>query len=511
MIDPIEQQLRRGMGVVSEANPPADDLADRLIANAEAGRPAVSRLRAGPGHRRWAVPLLAAACVVAVAAVVVTTKLTADDRREQPPAAPVVSSTGPASSAVTSSAASRPATSNPVLLRQAPAATGVPAGFRAESLSFVDARNGWVIGHAPCDSDSTRMCPTLLSTRDQGAAFARVPLPDALGLNRSVVTSGNLIVQYGGDGRGYVLAGENRGPWATADGGKTWTSSGDEGWRWRELIPTPGGGTFRMLDPGLPDVRKSPTVSYAPTGTFDFKALTFEKPLSSDELLLNMVQAGDTVVATSVLLTRTGNQATASGKIRLYPLADVRGGRPETLSATSFCPSGQRPGSNQDLTDGLVGAPDGSLVVFCSNPFAGGKTVETSFRLRPAGGEFGPVRRLPAKPVNGQGFVLPGGALLALGGDQLGLMYPLGEGSPGCSWRRSEDGGSSWSEARELPDGFCFNGRSSREGRAFANVPGLFIGLTGTNRAGKPSGAPAQLRWTTDNGATWFQRALGSA
>ncbi|NNG34513.1 hypothetical protein [Nakamurella aerolata] len=236
MIDPTEQQLRQGMRTIAVANPPADDFADRLIANAEAGRPAVTPLRSRSTSRRWTIPLLAAACVVAV--VVVTTKLNADDQRNLPPAVPVAPSSSTAPSAVTSSVALQPGVKNPVLLRQVPAATGVPRGFRAESLSFSDANNGWVIGQAPCEADAAKVCPTLLATTDQGASFSTVPLPKEFGPGRDFVTSGTLAASYGGGGRGYVTARDNQPIWGTQNAGATWTPTREPASAAVSLIPT---------------------------------------------------------------------------------------------------------------------------------------------------------------------------------------------------------------------------------------------------------------------------------
>lgn len=502
MIDPTEQQLRQGMRTIAAANPPADDFADRLIVNAEAGRPAVTPLRSRSTSRRWTIPLLAAACVVAVAAVVVTTKLNADDQRNLPPAVPVAPSSSTAPSAVTSSVAQQPGIKNPVLLRQVPAATGVPGGFRAESLSFSDANNGWVIGQAPCEADATKVCPMLLSTTDQGASFSTVPLPKEFGPGRDFVTSGTLAASYGGGGRGYVRAGDSQPIWGTQNAGATWTPTREPASAAVSLIPTAGGTTYRFqvsqdrATPGLS------TLSYAATGSTDFSAVTLQPALGPNETMGGIIQVGRGVDAVTY---------PAAGRVNLFALSSGRSTTREALDET-VCPSGQRPAAGVAILSVAIGGPDGTLALACSGEPDDKGLAVSSVRIRPPGGEFGTARRLPVPPLDPRtGMYLANGALVITSAEQIGMMQPVAGAATTCAWIRSEDGGATWSPPRQFPDAFCASAPDSGADRAFSNVPGLFVGLTQSGPRGKISAAPAQLRWTTDNGATWFQRSLGPA
>src|SRR2546421_51577 len=99
-----------------------------------------------------------------------------------------------------------------------------------ESLHFVDARNGFVAAGDP---------PALYRSTDGGAHWARLelPMPDAPIPDAPIL---NFVDSL----HGWLLAGPNPGmrPYATADGGSTWTrlpdGPSDAGVTWR-LVTTP--------------------------------------------------------------------------------------------------------------------------------------------------------------------------------------------------------------------------------------------------------------------------------
>ena len=108
----------------------------------------------------------------------------------------------------------------------------IPAGFRAQSITWVSTTQGWMLGAAPC-GDHT--CTTVDGTADGGAtwntlATLHAPLKVEAG-------PGVTEVRFTDSSHGWVF-----GPalWSTSDGGSTWTKEAPPGGpqvrRWR---PTP--------------------------------------------------------------------------------------------------------------------------------------------------------------------------------------------------------------------------------------------------------------------------------
>jgi photosystem II stability/assembly factor-like uncharacterized protein len=97
----------------------------------------------------------------------------------------------------------------------------VPAGFHAQSLSFVSPMHGWMLGSATC---GTGTCTTVIGTTDGGATWHRVgTLPAPLVLeDRTGVTE----VRFADDLHGWAF---DPAMWATQDGGATWTRQATPG------------------------------------------------------------------------------------------------------------------------------------------------------------------------------------------------------------------------------------------------------------------------------------------
>src|SRR5262249_53199625 len=102
----------------------------------------------------------------------------------------------------------------------------VPAGFQPQSVTFISASDGWVLGSAPCGA---RDCLAVLRTGDGGKTWRSVPAPPA-----DLTTLGGkpgiyqLVFADSRDGLAY-------GPrlYATHDGGSAWQ---------RVRLPRDGGG-----------------------------------------------------------------------------------------------------------------------------------------------------------------------------------------------------------------------------------------------------------------------------
>lgn len=102
----------------------------------------------------------------------------------------------------------------------APAGGPVPAGFRAQSATFVSADQGWVLGTAPC---ATAPCTSIVRTSDDGGTWAGIPAPTD-GLENpqsgSTIPSGVSEIRFADNLNGWVF-----GPdlWSTHDGGAMWS------------------------------------------------------------------------------------------------------------------------------------------------------------------------------------------------------------------------------------------------------------------------------------------------
>lgn len=242
MNDDFDTTLLRALEDVSQASRPAPDLADRLIANAREGRPAVVGLAGRRHAQRWTLPLLAAASIVAlVVAGAVGSNLLADKHHPRPQHSnTVVPSPSPSPS--------------PTQVKPS-----VVPHFRAAGVSFSDGQHGWAIGDAQCPSGTKTDCPTLLATSDGGSSWHAVNVPPHLVssfdiTNGSCNTNGGITgpcvdhVLFANQSDGY-LWGLHEFYWTT-DGGRSWT---------RETKPASGEpGNNRMVVAGDRAVRLAP-------------------------------------------------------------------------------------------------------------------------------------------------------------------------------------------------------------------------------------------------------------
>jgi hypothetical protein len=205
-----------------------------------AGAPAPrakSRKFPRPG-RRLVGGSLAAAVAAAAAAAIVTLN-------NHPSPAHNVSIAGPVSTLPPTGAAAKPVppTSSPLSSSPSGPASSVtsattppvpaPAGFRPQSVTFVSARSGWVLGTAPCGSTT---CATLVRTTDGGATWTLVAQPpvavSSSAAARPWVRFLNLDI-------GWIVAPSGSQAsvlWTTDNGGKDWTQE-----------VNPGGGSATVL------------------------------------------------------------------------------------------------------------------------------------------------------------------------------------------------------------------------------------------------------------------------
>ncbi len=109
----------------------------------------------------------------------------------------------------------------------------MPTGFQPLSVTFVSARTGWVLGTAPC---GTNTCTTLVRTSDGGATWTEVSQPP-MALNPS--PDSGTWVRFLNLDIGWIVApsgSQASAMWTTDDGGKDWTQE-----------PNPGGASATVL------------------------------------------------------------------------------------------------------------------------------------------------------------------------------------------------------------------------------------------------------------------------
>jgi hypothetical protein len=105
--------------------------------------------------------------------------------------------------------------------------SGIPAGFRAQSVSWVSPAHGWMLGVAPCGQTT---CTTVDGTTDGGATWNKLGT-----LNAPLILeqdNGVTEIRFADDLHGWAF-----GPalWATTNGGVTW------------MRQHPPGGAHRVL------------------------------------------------------------------------------------------------------------------------------------------------------------------------------------------------------------------------------------------------------------------------
>jgi hypothetical protein len=199
---------------------------------------AIDRIHAGARRRqrrqRVAVSGSAALAVIAVAAVGITLRPThhSGSQLAGGPSSASPSITTPTASKAPSAVPSTVAPSSNTFTATGPAATAPgtipaggtpPGGFVPLSVTAVNEKTYWVLGHAPCDVGT---CTAVAKTSDGGKTFTEVGAPaspvgaDALG-TQDVLGSGVVSAIRFGDGKnGWAFDG---GLWQTADGGLTWS------------------------------------------------------------------------------------------------------------------------------------------------------------------------------------------------------------------------------------------------------------------------------------------------
>ena len=170
----------------------------------------------------------------------------------------------------------------------------IPAGFHAQSLSWVSATHGWMIGSGPCGQTT---CTTVVRTTDGGGTWKKLgTLSAPLTLEGA---TGVTEVRFADDLHGWAF---EPALWATSDGGATWQRqappgsgrlvlalAGDSDAAYAVVSPcrlnrlcrfpatlwrtTPGQGSWTQVSLTLPDLSAFNTVVLAVHGVVAYLAV----------------------------------------------------------------------------------------------------------------------------------------------------------------------------------------------------------------------------------------------
>lgn len=508
----FESALRDDLTRIGGAVRPDHGLADRLIANASSGTRTVVPLRRS---RRFAAPLLAAAvCVVLVVGIVVANRFNVG--RQAPAVAPVVTTgvdtaarttdgrtTAAATGAVptngapttTGAPATEPRATEAPLIAPAesspmgevsgsvemkppgppvkfdwwqvlPAATGAPKGFTASYTRFLNADTGFVLGDTPCSGQSQR-CLTLIRTDDGGASWRSLAVPQELRTfsfdwgcrieNMDALPCVNDVIFDDAD-HGYLWGQDHA--YATSDGGRSW-----------KLVPSPrpnddytfvGDRVLRVVA----DSSDQPFVygvQSAPAGSTDFQPVTDAQ--FSDSTRFVIYQGGP---ITYLLAYKP------QGERKVFRTRDAQVWEPVPTPCDS----------RQEYLP-LYPAPDGSIFADCGTTFTGSEVD----LLTTASSAW---TRIPSPRFDG----FEGGSLVtATSADRFALLVSIKGQGDLLSWIATDDGGSTWSEPRNVGAAFPTidfrNSVASRGGFAYVTY------------------GSTSLVSSPDGGKTWQQRAFG--
>jgi hypothetical protein len=173
----VEAALRTSLIEHARQAPPADGLAERIIADVDRVPPARERLRSRQ-WRTWTLPLVAAGSVAAVAAALVGVNTFHHDASHKP-AGPISSVPGPTPAVTTTpTQASRATTSTSAT---APPTSTVPGltGVHVVDVTFVGTQDGWALARANCLNGSGPACIAMIRTSDGGSTWTSTKPPPA--------------------------------------------------------------------------------------------------------------------------------------------------------------------------------------------------------------------------------------------------------------------------------------------------------------------------------------------
>ncbi len=465
-LNDFDATMRRTLDQVSAASQPAPDLADRLVANARAGKRSVVNLGARRHTARWTLPLLAAAAVIvlAVGGAVATNLVT--DRHHAPPQ---------------QSNSVSPPTPTP----RPPAL----AHFHAYQESFTDPQHGWALGEAQCASGARTDCAALLATTDGGQSWQPIGLPHGITSPFDSASCGNNGTIAGPCVDSVLFADESDGYlWSlhelymTTDGGKNWslaeTPSRSRPWPGAASVVIAGDSVVRLAPVEQCSSPCQGALETAPLGSGHWRTTT---PAGAGIGYNN-----------SALAVHDGDVYVFAGSTVEKPSAGILrstdGGRTWQRIAHDVCGIAAHNADDDPFrADEGVVAGDGALAVTCvvNGP------REFLRVAAPGSSAFSAERRYPNSDPSTRGTSVVGaesGQVMTAASTH---VSDLGDDGP-TTFYRTTDGGLTWQQTGTLPAGTTdVHFSSGSVGYALA------------------SGGNSSYV-TRDSGATWQQMFFGS-
>ncbi|MHB1446859.1 MAG: WD40/YVTN/BNR-like repeat-containing protein [Acidimicrobiales bacterium] len=344
-----------------------------------------------------------------------------------------------------------PTTTTTTTTPSGPPGGPVPAGFEAQSVTFVSAQEGYVLGATGCAAAS---CTAVLRTRDGGRTWAGIPAP-ALGVGSSTGDADE--IRFADPTDGWVFG--HRVLQSTHDGGSHWSA-----------VPLPGGGSIQSLAAGggfvYALVIQGNGANPAPASLYRTPAGTDSWSVIAGTTVANAV-TGVVVVHGSAIWTVVQTAAGAS-VFRAFS-----GGSWVTRSLPCQGPSGQA----------LAAVNTQDMAVVCASGAAAGQQPKLVYSSANAGSSWKAVGSAPQ------------------GGDTLGLAMAststlvVSAASGASELYGSFDGGKAWTTVEQDTSG----GGLPWEDLGFTDAA---QGVVVEGQVGL-TGASTHLYMTRDGGHSW--------
>lgn len=270
--------------------------------------------------------------------------------------APTTTKGSAASTAPTASTASTaPSTSTTVT---GPPGGPVPAGFRPQSVTFVSATRGWVLGTAPC---ATAPCTSVVRTTDGGHTWHGIPAPaEELSAYGNPGQPGLVGIRFADGSNGWAWGDKI---WATRDGGARWSASASQPAGVVTALEPTGGYVYVLTT----------AASSSPSATL-FRAPVAGGPWTTVETISDAGPSPRLVVHGARLWVLTSG---ATSNLLRSP-----DGGSTWVHAASPCPA-------DGISSGLAAGPDGAYVVLgCTSNGGMGSTTKQLFVSTDGGATF---------------------------------------------------------------------------------------------------------------------------
>ena len=366
------------------------------------------------------------------------------------------SSHAPAAPTTPTSTAAPPVTpGQPVT--PAPPGGPVPAGFTATSVTFVSAREAFVLGTAPCPN---AVCTSIVRTLDRGASWRGLPAP-VVPLSRPGGT-GVWGIRFATPEHGFVFG---HGLWETADGGQHWASAA-----------YPGGSVLSLA--AIDGHVLALTAACSVQGGCAQPGTLWRRPLAGGAWSqVTQVTAPGAADPTDTIATQAGVAAVLDGN---DVVVTSNGGITITRRLIACATGAITPASSV-----AVIAPDG-LALLCIGQGFMGHTVKTVYTSDDLGATW---VKAGMPPTAGDG-----GTIAAANPGQLVLAT-----ASAASWLDySGDGAAQWQTVVTEPDG----------GQGWADL-GFTTASDGVVIHGPAAdGFVGQLMLTENGGLTWRQVSI---